>query len=90
MISKKSHLFVSERNWEMYDTITNLTLALSSEVGELADLFAWINVDIQPLKSSHAQNEVAQELVDIVIVLVRLAKLYLVDAAEDLMLRSRF
>lgn len=87
-ITEKSHLFVKERNWEIHDTIANLTLALSSEVGELADIFAWVNDDVQSSEIIRGQNEIAQELADILIVLVRLAKVYSINTAEDLVLRS--
>jgi dCTP diphosphatase len=33
--------FAAEREWEQYHTPRNLMLALTGEVGELAELFQW-------------------------------------------------
>lgn len=75
-ITFKSLKFVRERKWEKHDTTTNLTLALSSEIGELADLFAWVGNDISAQKANDMHDKVAQELADIIIILTRIAHLH--------------
>ncbi len=34
--------FVAEREWQQFHDPKNLVMALSSEVGELADIFRWV------------------------------------------------
>lgn len=89
-ITNKSYSFVKERNWDRHDTIMNLTLALSSEIGELADVLAWIDNDIPPSQISRTRDKMSQELADIIIILVRLAGSYAIDAAKDLLSRSTY
>ncbi len=59
--------FREQRDWKKFHTSKNLALALSSEVGELSDLFLWdreANVDVDKVES---------ELADIIIYSIYLA-----------------
>jgi len=74
-ITAMSTAFVKTRQWEIHDTPTNLALALSSEVGELADIVAWAGDYIEESDKNRCLDSLAQELADITIILVRLASL---------------
>lgn len=72
-ITNQSIAFVKERNWEMHDTIMNLTLAVCSEVGEVADVVAWSGDNVGSEDTPRLRDKMAQELADVTIILVRLA-----------------
>jgi len=78
-IAERSSRFVSERAWQHHDTATNLQLALASEVGELAGIFAWTGDCVRPAKYSDIRDKAAQELADITILLVRVCAQYNID-----------
>lgn len=78
-IAERSSRFVSERAWQHHDTATNMQLALASEVGELAGVFAWTGDCVRPAKYSDIRDKAAQELADITILLVRVCAQYKID-----------
>lgn len=70
---KRSLSFVSKRNWLDYDTVRNISLALLSESGELANIIAFIN-DNEEL-SLQDIGQLGSELSDVFIYLARLCNL---------------
>ncbi len=78
--------FVRERDWEKFHTVKNLTLALTSEVGEVADLVRWMtdNEVATYLSSSDGKQRLGEELADVLIFLIRIGQvsgINLLDAA---------
>ena len=73
--------FADERHWPRYHTPRNLVLALTGEVGELAEIFQWLTDDEaarlaeDPARFTHLQEELA----DVLMYLVRLASVTGVD-----------
>ncbi|QBJ77991.1 nucleotide pyrophosphohydrolase [Aquitalea sp. USM4] len=73
--------FADERDWQRFHTPRNLMLALTGEVGELAEIFQWLTdeeVDRladDPARFTHLQEEVA----DVLLYLVRLASVLKLD-----------
>jgi NTP pyrophosphatase (non-canonical NTP hydrolase) len=73
--------FADERDWQAFHTPRNLVLALTGEVGELAEIFQWLTDDEadrlheDPPRYLHAQEEIA----DVLLYLVRLAAVMKVD-----------
>jgi len=67
--------FVTERNWEQYHTPRNILLAMVGEVGELAELFQWRGEVGKGLPGwcEKEKFDLANELSDVLIYLVRLA-----------------
>ena len=65
--------FVRERDWGMYHSPKNLSMALSVEASELAEIFQWLTEDqsrsLTPAQKAHA----AEEIGDVLIYLVNLA-----------------
>lgn len=76
--------FNAERGWERYHDPKSLILALVGEVGELAELFQWVEADrarevfTDPVKRQRA----AEEMCDVLIYLVGLADVLGVDLAS--------
>lgn len=65
--------FAAERDWEQFHSPKNLSMALIVEAGELVEHFQWLKQDESLALSSDKLDEVAQEIADIQIYLVRLA-----------------
>src|SRR3954463_8394171 len=64
--------FASERDWEQFHSPRNLLLALVGEVGEAAEILRWQG-DAQPAVPPAKQEDWADELADVLTLLVRLA-----------------
>jgi len=76
--------FAAERDWDQYHTPRNLVLALTGEVGELAEIFQWrgeVPVGL-PGWSEEEKKHVGEELSDILLYLVRLAERCNINLAE--------
>ena len=73
-IQNKLKKFVDERDWEQFHSPKNLIMAITSEVGELNDLFQWLTEEESKLKKDSTEiNKVKEEIADIFIYLLRLA-----------------
>lgn len=84
--------FATERNWEQFHSPKNLLLALTGEVGELAEIFQWMD-DVEARSAGETAataQAVKDELADVLFYLVRLASVLKVDlnAAAVQKLRS--
>jgi NTP pyrophosphatase (non-canonical NTP hydrolase) len=64
--------FAQERDWEQFHSPRNLLLALVSEVGEVAEIVRWQG-DHDPAIPVGQEDAWADELADVLILLVRLA-----------------
>ena len=62
-----------EREWEAYHSPKNLTMDLTSEAGEIADLFRWLTEEESWNLSEKTHNKVAQEIGDVQIALLALS-----------------
>ncbi|EEA08036.1 uncharacterized protein CMU_031770 [Cryptosporidium muris RN66] len=76
--------FVEERFWSQFHTPRNVLLALVGEVGEICELFQWkSNVEIGLKDWSEKEKvEVAEEIADATIYLIRLAHLCNIDISK--------
>lgn len=77
-------VFVKARGWGHHHTPKNLVMALSSEVGELNDIFRWLSPEQASAVMSDpvlAEN-VRGELADVQLFLVALARVLAVDLVE--------
>lgn len=75
----KIRAFATERDWEQFHTPKNLVMALSVEVSELMEHFQWLTPEQSTTLDTNKHGEVAQELADILIYLVRLSDVLGVD-----------
>lgn len=82
--------FTAERDWEQFHSPKNLAMALSVEAGELLELFQWLTEEQSAELTPEVRAQVAEEIADVQIYLVRLADRLGVDiqAAVDAKLRS--
>jgi dCTP diphosphatase len=78
--------FAAQRDWEQFHSPKNLSMALIAECAELVEHFQWLTEtqsrELAPVK----REEVAAELADILIFLVRIADVLdmnLIRAARD-------
>ncbi len=73
--------FAAEREWERFHTPKNLAMALSGEAGELIEHFQWLTPEQSASLPGAARDEVALELADVLLYLVRLADVLDIDLA---------
>lgn len=73
--------FVRERDWEQFHLPKNLILALTGELGELAELFQWRTPEESDPTALEAETReaVCAELADVFIYLLRLSDVLDVD-----------
>ena len=73
--------FAAERDWQRFHTPRNLMLALTGEVGELAELFQWRTDAEAAAMASEPQafERLQEEIADVMMYLVRLADVCGVD-----------
>lgn len=72
--------FARVRDWDRYHTPRNIILALTGEVGELAEIFQWMNeADSERIMQSDKAEHVRQEVADVLLYLVRLAMVLDID-----------
>ena len=73
-IQDKIAKFANERDWEQFHSPKNLAMALTSEAGELNEIFQWITEDASFIKKNSPEyDQVKHELADILIYLIRIA-----------------
>ena len=78
--------FANERDWNQFHSPKNLSMALMAEVGELLEHFQWLTQEQSKNLKADVKAEVAEELADILIYLLRLAdnlEIDLITAADS-------
>jgi NTP pyrophosphatase (non-canonical NTP hydrolase) len=78
--------FAKDRDWEQFHTPKNLVLALTGEVGELAEIFQWLTVEEarQVMSDPRRAARTREELADILQYVIRLASVLEIDLNESL------
>lgn len=74
--------FAQERDWEQFHDPKSLVLALTGEVGELAELFQWLPADQATslvAAPGRLHDRVGEEISDVLLYLLRLADVVGVD-----------
>ncbi|MBV5275708.1 MAG: nucleotide pyrophosphohydrolase [Lamprocystis purpurea] len=66
--------FAQERDWEQFHSPKNLSMALAGEVGELLEHFQWLTQEQSRTLSPEKKEQVAQELADCLIYILRLCE----------------
>ena len=74
--------FAEERDWQQFHTPKNLAMALTAEAGELLEIFQWLTPEQSQSLETKKQEELADELGDILIYLVRLASVTGIDLLQ--------
>jgi NTP pyrophosphatase (non-canonical NTP hydrolase) len=78
--------FAAEREWKPYHTAKNLIMALTGELGELAEIFQWLEPDQceAAMADSAKRKHVEEELADVFGYLLRLADVLGVSLSDAL------
>ncbi len=77
--------FAQARDWEQFHSPKNLSMALIVEAAELVEHFQWLTESQSQTLDQEKREQVAQELADVLLYLVRLADrldIDLLDAAR--------
>ena len=73
--------FATERDWAQFHSPKNLVMALTGEVGELAEVFQWMTEEASKGAATDPRTaqSVKDELADVLLYLVRLSSVLSVD-----------
>ena len=75
--------FAAERDWDPFHTPKNLSMALIAEAAELVEHFQWLTPEASAALADDKLAEVALELADIQIYLIRIADKLGIDLIES-------
>lgn len=83
-LSEATAEFAAARDWQPWHTPKNLAMALSGEVGELVSLFQWLTPEesVAAMGDEALAAGIRDELADVLLYLVQLARVLDVDLAE--------
>jgi NTP pyrophosphatase (non-canonical NTP hydrolase) len=84
-LNQRLKAFAQSRDWEQFHTPKNLTMALIAECAELVEHFQWLTPQQSMNLPQEKHEEVALEMADILIYLIRCAErldIDLIEAAE--------
>lgn len=72
--------FSDQRDWDPFHTPRNLILALTGEVGELAEIFQWLtDAQAEQIMQTDKAEHVRQEVSDVLLYLMRLVMVLGID-----------
>ena len=71
-LQERLRAFAEARNWERFHSPKNLAMALSSEAGELAEVFQWLTEEESRRLSEYDRRRATEEIADVFIYLLRL------------------
>ncbi len=78
-LSSQLLAFARERDWEQFHSPKNLAMALNVEAGELLEHFQWLTEPQSEQLDDETCREVAYEMADVFIYLIRLSQRLDVD-----------
>jgi len=81
-IQNRLRAFAEERDWEQFHTPKNLAMAISGEAGELIEHFQWLTQTESESLSATVKHEVALEMADIMLYVLRLCDVLQVNPEE--------
>ena len=82
-LNEDVNLFVEERDWGLFQTPKNLSMALIVEAAELVEHFQWMRPEESDSLTNDKKKRVAEELADILIYTVRLADRLGIDLEQS-------
>lgn len=74
--------FAQEREWDQFHTVKNLILALVGEVGELSEIFQWLDEKQISNLSEADMDRAKEEVADVFLYLIRLSDKLDIDLIE--------
>lgn len=80
-LRERMRTFTKDRDWERFHDPKSLVLALTGEVGELAEVFQWLPADEAAAiaQQEPVASRASDEMADVLLYLVRLADVLGVD-----------
>lgn len=84
-LRERLRVFAAERAWEQFHTPKNLAMALAGEVGEVIEHFQWLTPQASAELADEQRQEVALELADVLLYLIRLADVLDIDLKQAAM-----
>lgn len=81
-LNSKLLAFARERDWEQFHSPKNLSMALAGEAGELLEHFQWLSEEASTQLEAEKKDQVAMEMADILIYLIRLSERLDVDLID--------
>ena len=79
-LTARMRAFTDARDWGQFHDLKSLTLALTGEVGEVAELVQWLPASaLENVADGRLRNRLGEELADVLLYLVRLADVAGVD-----------
>ncbi len=85
-MTKKVQEFCEERDWDQYHNPKDLAIGVSTEAGELLDIFRFLSVEQsrEVFEDAAKREHVGEEMADILFFLLRMAQRNDMDLAECL------
>ena len=74
--------FAAARDWPQYHTPKNLSMALIKEAAEIVEHFQWVTAEESRQLTPQQKAEVADEIADVLMYLVRLADVLAIDPLD--------
>lgn len=81
-LRQKIDNFVNERDWAQFHSPKNLAMAMIVEAAELVEHFQWDTIEESYELSTEKRQEVANELADTFVYLLRLAEVTGIDLIQ--------
>ena len=78
-IKTRLRSFARDRDWDQFHSPKNLSMALSVEVAELVEHFQWLTEAQSQQLDDKTLSEVAEEIADVQVYLIRLADKLSID-----------
>lgn len=84
-LKNKLRGFAKDRNWDQFHTPKNLVMALNGEVGELNEIFQWLDNENSKIDNL-SEKDIArckEEIADVFLYLIRLADKLEIDLIKE-------
>jgi len=77
--------FAKVRNWDQFHSPKNLVMALNGEVGELTEIFQWLDAEKSKLGNLSEKDKARckEEIADVFLYLIRLADKLEIDLIKE-------
>jgi dCTP diphosphatase len=80
-LRERQRQFAADRDWEQFHTPKNLAMSVAIEAAEIMEHFQWLTAAQGLALDAAARQEVAHEIADVLLYLVRLADVLDIDMA---------
>ncbi|MCT7493241.1 nucleotide pyrophosphohydrolase [Aliarcobacter cryaerophilus] len=84
-IKQRIQKFSDDRNWDEFHNPKNLVMALNGEVGELNEIFQWLNFEESMNLPDDVKEHTKEELADIAIYLIRICMKLEIDLEKAIL-----